>query len=131
MKKKSNFINFQPSSSDTHTHSDSLLQAKPPGLFNVGNTCYLNSTIQCLTYIKPFREFLQNNHKNCSKKIFCAVCTFQNHIKKTNSKQPFAPTSFSKNIKHIGKHFSHHRQEDAHEFLRFLLDIMVFYEYLL
>ena len=30
------------------------------GLVNFGNTCYMNSAIQCLSQIKKFREFRED-----------------------------------------------------------------------
>ncbi|XP_020595308.1 ubiquitin carboxyl-terminal hydrolase 23-like, partial [Phalaenopsis equestris] len=35
------------------------------GLENLGNTCYLNSVLQCLTYTEPFAAYLQSGkHKS-------------------------------------------------------------------
>jgi ubiquitin carboxyl-terminal hydrolase 36/42 len=43
------------------------------GLHNLGNTCYLNSVLQCLTYTEPFVAYLQNGkHKSSCK--FSATC---------------------------------------------------------
>lgn len=129
MQKKNLSIDVMPSSAKTSSANiEGEIQAGP-GLYNLGNTCYLNSTIQCLTYISPLREFVLNNHQTCAKKKrFCAICTFKNHLQKTlamKSSSAYSPTAFTKNLKHIGSNFRQHRQEDAHEFLRFLLDHMV------
>lgn len=32
---------------------------QPPGLVNLGNTCYMNSTVQCLAAVEPLRSSLQ------------------------------------------------------------------------
>lgn len=32
----------------------------PAGLINLGNTCYMNSTLQCLRYIEGFRKLVSN-----------------------------------------------------------------------
>lgn len=39
------------------------------GLHNVGNTCYLNSVLQCLTYTEPFVAYLQTGKHTSSCKF--------------------------------------------------------------
>lgn len=47
------------------------------GLENVGNTCYLNSALQCLTYTPPFTNYMLSQEHS-------ATCNFIFHLIRKN-----------------------------------------------
>ncbi|XP_078081791.1 ubiquitin carboxyl-terminal hydrolase 36 isoform X2 [Mustelus asterias] len=98
------------------------------GLHNLGNTCFLNSTIQCLTYTPPLANYLlsKEHTKTCPQAGFCMICIMQNHLIQAfaNSGNAIKPLSFIRELKKIARHFRFGNQEDAHEFLRYTIDAM-------
>lgn len=98
------------------------------GLHNLGNTCFLNSTIQCLTYTPPLANYLlsKEHARSCHQGSFCMLCVMQNHIVQAfaNSGNAIKPISFIRDLKKIARHFRFGSQEDAHEFLRYTIDAM-------
>ncbi|XP_038632552.1 ubiquitin carboxyl-terminal hydrolase 36 isoform X2 [Scyliorhinus canicula] len=98
------------------------------GLHNLGNTCFLNSTLQCLTYTPPLANYLlsKEHTKTCPQAGFCMICIMQNHLIQAfaNSGNAIKPLSFIRELKKIARHFRFGNQEDAHEFLRYTIDAM-------
>ncbi|XP_071696517.1 ubiquitin carboxyl-terminal hydrolase 25 [Rutidosis leptorrhynchoides] len=104
----------------------------PVGFRNLGNTCYLNSVLQCLTYTPPLANFcLQFQHSaNCDsisqqdKKNDCPFCLIEKRIVRSLSIDATldAPGKIIGGLKLFAEHFRLGRQEDAHEFLRYVID---------
>ncbi|XP_056405855.1 ubiquitin carboxyl-terminal hydrolase 36 [Hyla sarda] len=134
-------IDFASSSSDGIPHPQKVLfpveklsmkwervSRVGAGLQNLGNTCFLNSTVQCLTYTPPLANYLlsKEHTRNCPQGGFCMLCIMQNHLIQAfaNSGNSIKPVSFIRELKKIARHFRFGSQEDAHEFLRYTIDAM-------
>ncbi|NXJ16785.1 UBP36 hydrolase, partial [Odontophorus gujanensis] len=105
------------------------IQRVGAGLHNLGNTCFLNATLQCLTYTPPLACYLlsKEHSRTCEwGGGFCMMCTMQNHVIQAfaNSGNAIKPMPFIQNLKKIAQHFRFGNQEDAHEFLRYTIDAM-------
>uniref|UniRef100_A0A8C6J7W8 Ubiquitin carboxyl-terminal hydrolase n=1 Tax=Melopsittacus undulatus TaxID=13146 RepID=A0A8C6J7W8_MELUD len=98
------------------------------GLQNLGNTCYLNATLQCLTYTPPLANYMLSleHSKSCEEKGFCMMCTLEAHINQALrlSNKAVKPMSVINGLRRIGKHFRYGSQEDAHEFLSFTVEAL-------
>ena len=99
-----------------------------PGLNNLGNTCFLNSVLQCLLYTPPLSEFLlaREHSRRCHipKEEFCGLCALEHltHRVFSTRESSIRPLEVVGRLKAIGKQFRPGRQEDAHEFLRYLIE---------
>ena len=99
------------------------------GLTNLGNTCFLNSALQCLTYTPPLANYLLTGDHKRSCKVngqFCMLCSLQHHLSNSfkNTGHSIRPMGILKNLRLIAKHMHFGRQEDAHEFIRYSIDAM-------
>ena len=101
----------------------------PAGFANLGNTCYMNSTLQCLLCCPILANYMQSGHhsRNCSTVGFCAFCELERlsgTLRAGRARDAVRPKAIVLNVRTMGRQFRRGRQEDAHEFLRCLLDSM-------
>eukprot|EP00163_Fabomonas_tropica_P034463 TRINITY_DN954_c0_g1_i1.p1 TRINITY_DN954_c0_g1~~TRINITY_DN954_c0_g1_i1.p1 ORF type:complete len:713 (+),score=143.23 TRINITY_DN954_c0_g1_i1:596-2734(+) len=96
------------------------------GLHNLGNTCFMNSVLQAIIYTPPVAHFaMESDHsKTCRDPGFCPLCYLSTLIKQslTHTQRAIAPKGFFHNLRALNRGFRPGRQEDAHEFLRCLID---------
>ncbi|XP_020189003.1 ubiquitin carboxyl-terminal hydrolase 21 [Aegilops tauschii subsp. strangulata] len=103
-------------------------QSVGAGLRNMGNTCFLNATLQCITHTVPlFKKLRCTDHSTpCSYDVdgFCSFCALKEHIEESirRSGAVLVPARFKDNLSKLSSDFRPGQQEDAHEFLRCLLD---------
>lgn len=99
------------------------------GLANLGNTCFMNAVMQCLTHTPPLASFcLAGEHRRYKTAAsgFNAIFEMGEHVTRALNApgRAIAPVAFVKNLRALSKTFRKGRQEDAHEFTRCLLDAM-------
>ena len=98
------------------------------GLRNIGNSCYINTTLQALSSVKPFTQGIINRTKTGrdqeSGKLTDELGSLVQELKSGEYKY-ITPEDMSRCIKQKSEgRFANGRQEDAHELLVFLLDLI-------
>eukprot|EP01041_Mallomonas_annulata_P006843 gene6843-13859_t len=114
-----------------NTSSMPPFQGLEIGLQNLGNTCFMNSSLQCLLHIEPLVSyFLQGKHledlNTASPTKGNLAMSFAHLTKDISSASGTAvsPSQFQKTVGSFAPHLLDYQQQDCQEFLRFLLDGM-------
>lgn len=117
-------------------------KGKGAGLFNPSMACYANATLQILLHTPPvLAHALAHDSSSCGqqKKGFCMLCALRILAGVHYTKERYSPAPVHKNlscewsdssrcngqlITAIRKGFKTSRQEDTHEFFRFVTDAL-------
>uniref|UniRef100_A0A6I8NYY2 Ubiquitin carboxyl-terminal hydrolase 2 n=1 Tax=Ornithorhynchus anatinus TaxID=9258 RepID=A0A6I8NYY2_ORNAN len=100
------------------------------GLRNLGNTCFMNSILQCLSNTRELRDY-------CLQRIYLRDLNSGSHMHTalmeefarliqalwtSSANDVVSPSEFKTQIQRYAPRFVGYNQQDAQEFLRFLLD---------
>ncbi|XP_076890346.1 ubiquitin carboxyl-terminal hydrolase 17-like isoform X2 [Bidens hawaiensis] len=103
------------------------VELQPCGLKNCGNSCYANAVLQCLIYTPPLTAYLLEglHSKACEKRGWCFTCELEGLVRKAKDGiSPLSPIHILTHIENIGSNLGHGKEEDAHEFLRYVIDAL-------
>ncbi|KAH8373645.1 hypothetical protein KR200_000293 [Drosophila serrata] len=96
------------------------------GLRNIGNTCFMNSVIQCLSHTQELTRFLRSQHgsRSSSTKDQQILHEFAKLIQEmwTSNVHTMTPMELKRAFSTKHRMYSDYNQQDAQEFLRFFLD---------
>lgn len=101
------------------------------GMVNMGNTCYLNSILQALFHVPALVNWLISEKQHSTEcedtgGSICIICAMRKTLQDSQQRNinTIRPYLIYNKLRILCRHLIPGRQEDAHEFLRYLVEAM-------
>jgi ubiquitin C-terminal hydrolase len=101
------------------------------GFRNLGNTCYMNSILQCLVRLPNFRDAFQsitsaclNSSSKLRGKLALAFKSLIDEVRSTSNNGVVTPYEVKAQIGQFSRQFAGYEQQDSAEFLRCILEAL-------
>ena len=121
--KKENINNYESNNYNTNKMD---ISKKLIGLRNLGNTCFMNTSLQCIlhcdAFINRFVEFCENKKTFRPTPISNSLLNLIENYSKTSDKAAISPEELKSAIGKKHRIYSGFSQQDSQEFIRKLLD---------
>jgi hypothetical protein len=113
-----------PESSSSSSAYRSVADSKKGvvGIRNIGNTCYMNSVLQCLSNTKRLTDSVLDDVDGADGKLIRVYRDLLSRIWTAADSHPVDTTAFKSAFQRLSPRFAGYEQQDAQEFLRLLLD---------
>ena len=98
---------------------------KSKGLDNIGATCYMNATLQCLSNTKKLEEYFENKYKNNSSNRIMSnefYILIKHLFNESNKKPSYSPYSFKEALSKENPLFAGIQANDSKDLINFLLE---------
>lgn len=113
-----------------YSSSASFEDSGKVGLQNLGNTCFMNSVLQCMSNTRPLLKYVLKEHRSeyvnrksstMKGSLIRAFVGLMETMWKRDSSDPVAPKDFKSQIQSFAPRFVGYSQQDAQEFLHYVL----------
>ena len=128
---QNNFQNMKKSKSSPYLSKKpyTITKISANGLQNIGATCYMNATLQCLAHVEPFTKHLLYNkstikNKKYQNKLANAFLEVIENLWENKSKTYYAPYNFKDLISKMNPLFAGIQANDSKDLVLFLLETM-------